>query len=113
MKAIIVPNYEKKGTADILESVKAILTNNAIDYSVNQDITDSDGDVIITIGGDGTIIHAAKNGAELGIPILGINAGRVGYLADIASSELFFIFNQRVGVDKCVIETLCKYFADG
>lgn len=88
MRAIIVPNYEKRGTADILESVKTILTNNAIDFSVNQDVTGFDGDVIITIGGDGTIIHAAKKGAEKGIPILGINAGRIGYLADISSGEL-------------------------
>ena len=89
MKAIIIPNYEKNGAEYILGAVKTILTNNRIEFAVSENVDNISGyDVIITIGGDGTIIHAAKAGARANIPILGINAGRVGYLADISRDEL-------------------------
>lgn len=45
-------------------------------------------DIIITIGGDGTIIRYAKRAAFDNKPVLGINAGRVGYLANIEQNEL-------------------------
>lgn len=45
-------------------------------------------DIIVVIGGDGTIIHSAKKAAEYSKPILGINAGRVGYLAGLEGNEL-------------------------
>ncbi len=89
MKAIIIPNYEKDGVNEILLSLKGVLEQNKIEYIVSDLVCKSeDFDIIITIGGDGTIIHAAKAGAELNIPILGINAGRIGYLANISSNEL-------------------------
>ncbi len=45
-------------------------------------------DALITIGGDGTIIHAAKKAAEFGKPVLGINAGRLAFMAGLERSEL-------------------------
>ncbi len=43
---------------------------------------------ILAIGGDGTIIHALKHGVEAGKPVLGINAGRLGFLAEVEPDEL-------------------------
>lgn len=40
-------------------------------------------DIIIAIGGDGTILSIAQNASLADIPILGINLGRLGFLADI------------------------------
>ena len=48
-------------------------------------------DIIIAIGGDGTIIHAAHFAAEHGKPILGINAGRLGFLAGLEKQELHLL----------------------
>ena len=45
-------------------------------------------DIIIALGGDGTILHAAKDAALLSKPVLGINAGRLGFCANIESDEL-------------------------
>ncbi len=42
----------------------------------------------ILIGGDGTIIHTAKKAALHGLPVLGINAGRIGYLAGLERDDL-------------------------
>ena len=40
-------------------------------------------DAIITIGGDGTMLGAARAFAKTDIPIIGINAGRLGFITDI------------------------------
>lgn len=45
-------------------------------------------DLFIAIGGDGTIIHTAKLAASLGKPILGINAGTLGFTAGLERHEL-------------------------
>lgn len=42
---------------------------------------------ILVIGGDGTLLNAIASYADLGIPFLGINVGRVGFLADIPLAE--------------------------
>ncbi|MBR5453760.1 MAG: NAD(+)/NADH kinase [Clostridia bacterium] len=45
-------------------------------------------DVIIVLGGDGSILDAARIAYPHGIPVLGINLGRVGYMATIEKDEL-------------------------
>lgn len=48
----------------------------------------SGSDVIISVGGDGTILHTAKKAAFYGKPVLGINAGRLGFMAGLEKHEL-------------------------
>jgi NAD+ kinase len=45
-------------------------------------------DAVVAIGGDGTVLEAASIALDHGIPICGINVGRVGYLAEFAESEI-------------------------
>ncbi|MDD5952667.1 MAG: NAD(+)/NADH kinase [Oscillospiraceae bacterium] len=52
-----------------------------------------DCDVLLAVGGDGTIIHAAKHGALVDKPILGINLGRMGFVAGLEKDELNFLDN--------------------
>lgn len=49
---------------------------------------DSSFDLMISIGGDGTILRAATFIRESGIPILGINAGRLGFLAKVQKDNI-------------------------
>lgn len=46
---------------------------------------------VIAVGGDGTIIHTAKHAAVGGKPILGVNLGRLGFLAGIEKDELYLL----------------------
>ncbi len=50
-------------------------------------------DIIIAIGGDGTIIHASQFASRYDKPILGINAGRLGFLAGLEKQELHLLRN--------------------
>lgn len=45
-------------------------------------------DLVIVLGGDGTIVHAARICACVGIPIIGINFGRVGFLTELDPNEV-------------------------
>mgnify|MGYP000603138747 FL=1 len=45
-------------------------------------------DMVISIGGDGTFLKAASRVGKKNIPILGINTGRLGFLADVASNDI-------------------------
>lgn len=45
-------------------------------------------EMIICFGGDGTILHMAKTATRRGIPILGVNIGTMGFMAELESSEL-------------------------
>lgn len=45
-------------------------------------------DIILVLGGDGTLLSVAKNAAELGIPVIGINLGRLGFLTEIENNEI-------------------------
>ena len=45
-------------------------------------------DLLICFGGDGTILHAARDATLHGVPILGVNLGSVGFMAELERSEL-------------------------
>lgn len=45
-------------------------------------------DMLICFGGDGTILHAAKDANACGVPIMGVNMGSVGYMAELEQGEL-------------------------
>ena len=44
-------------------------------------------DVVVAVGGDGTIIHCARYAADAGKPILGVNVGRLGFVAGLETDE--------------------------
>jgi NAD+ kinase len=45
-------------------------------------------DLGIVIGGDGTMLHAARSLAPVGLPLIGVNLGRLGYLTDIPAGQM-------------------------
>ena len=45
-------------------------------------------DLVIVVGGDGSMLGAARAMVDYGIPLLGVNRGRLGFLTDIMPSEI-------------------------
>lgn len=56
---------------------------------MQEEIPTADG--LICFGGDGTILHTSKLAARYGIPILGVNIGTVGFMAELESSEMHLL----------------------
>lgn len=54
-------------------------------------------DLVVVIGGDGTILDAGHRTADRGIPILSVNMGRVGYMAELEPDEIELIRKVVVG----------------
>lgn len=54
-------------------------------------------DIVIALGGDGTILHAANQAAMLGKPILGVNCGHLGFMAGLEADELDMLAALKTG----------------
>ena len=71
---------------------------------------DSTFDMMISIGGDGTILRAATLVRDSGIPILGINAGRLGFLAMVQKEDialfLQFVLDKKYTISKRTLLSL-------
>ncbi len=48
----------------------------------------SDSDAVVVFGGDGTVLGAGLRAAETGVPLLGVNFGHVGYIAEMEENEI-------------------------
>ena len=74
---------KKGGTATTIVSV-----DEQGSHSVTTDMLPSGTEGILVIGGDGTLIRAARDTVSAGIPLIGINLGKLGYLCELEESTL-------------------------
>ena len=70
-------------------------------------------DMVICIGGDGTFLKAASRVGDKNIPILGINTGRLGFLADISPAEMEATFEEIYAghytvEERSVLQLICE-----
>ena len=57
------------------------------DEAIYQRVKQGEFDILIALGGDGTMLRAGHLGGPSGVPILGINLGRFGFLTEIAQNQ--------------------------
>ncbi|MDR1002235.1 MAG: NAD(+)/NADH kinase [Oscillospiraceae bacterium] len=104
MKLLIIPNSGKPDAIKYAKEAAGLLSTlccELLSYSEYRECLGSENityasreemmslcDIVICVGGDGTILRTATFAAENGKPVLGINAGRLGYLSGLEHSEL-------------------------
>ena len=110
MKVAIYGQYYQNSTELIIKDISVFLINHNVEMIIEVNFLnilleknlidkkyptfetytelDSSFDILISIGGDGTILRAATLVRDSGIPILGINAGRLGFLATVQKENI-------------------------
>jgi len=107
MKVAIYSQYQKNKSLKSLELLLGVLAMKQVDvfledsffkkikHVIQDDLNihsfkelDSSFDLLVSIGGDGTILRAITFVKELGIPIVGINTGRLGFLATVQTDDI-------------------------
>lgn len=83
MKILIYPNGSIPKALEIKDKIKSLFSPS----EVTEDI-DGDYDLIVAVGGDGTILHAAPIAYKRDIPIIGVNLGHLGYLTAVEENEI-------------------------
>ena len=110
MKVAIYGQYYLVSTEPIIKDIFMFFNNNNVEMAIesdflnmlyekkiiekeyktfsSHDVLDSSFDMLISIGGDGTMLRAVTLVRNSGIPILGINAGRLGFLATVQKENI-------------------------
>lgn len=105
MKIAIIPNLTKTYAYEVTLKICDELAKLSAEIMFSSDVTEyfstvkqaffyifdvlmKECDAVVTVGGDGTIIHAAKAAADYRKPVLGVNAGRLGFMAGLEKNEL-------------------------
>lgn len=89
--SIIEAFQKKNATLFIEENYKSLVEkelNTSFSYLSTFKLIDNSYDLFISIGGDGTILKSVTYVKDLGIPIVGINTGRLGFLATIQKEHI-------------------------
>ncbi len=58
-----------------------------IDLGASSDLSCLEADVALVLGGDGTVLHTARRMGDCPVPVLGVNLGRLGFLAELTPDE--------------------------
>jgi NAD+ kinase len=101
--AALVGKYQAHGIRGVLEEIAHFLVRQGLDVSLERQTAQSTGmldyesrtpaelgrdcDLAVVVGGDGTMLGIARQLARHGTPMVGINHGRLGFIADIAADE--------------------------
>jgi len=89
---VIANPRRKKGVDELLKSLlpklRGIASVSKVDTSETSDLRRVKADLALVFGGDGTILSAARRMNGNSTPVLGVNMGRLGFLAEVAPDEL-------------------------
>lgn len=99
----LIGKYQAHGSRSALESIAHFLGTQGCDVSIEQDTASNTGlmqypildvanigascDLGLVVGGDGTMLGIGRLLAQFGVPLIGINQGRLGFITDIALED--------------------------
>ncbi len=85
-KVAILGRHDDSRVTEPFSALREHLTKAGIEVLPEDQVEFAD--LVIAIGGDGTMLYAGSIVRDLGVPLLGINRGRLGFLADVGPDEM-------------------------
>jgi NAD+ kinase len=90
--SLLAKNLHDRGVEVLVEETTASLSDMETDPRVWKRCGYAEigarADAAIVLGGDGTMLNAARNLARHGVPLVGINHGRLGFMTDVAQADM-------------------------
>ena len=92
-KALIIINVSKDESMTLAKEIAAYLSKKGVaadffSFDGFVDNTDFKGyDFVISLGGDGTVLYAARNASKYGLPVFPVNLGEFGFIASVQPEE--------------------------
>jgi NAD+ kinase len=100
MRIFLLGNGLRPGVLEAAEQLRPFLASHAEivvdDLCGGVDLDAHDADLTLVLGGDGAILRAARQMGARQIPVLGVNLGRLGFLADLSQDEVCAVFPEVV-----------------
>lgn len=76
------------------------------DFTGTEDLSDIEADLAIVLGGDGSILRAARQMGHRQVPVVAINLGKLGFLANMTPAELPDVLRDFIAGKLCILEHL-------
>jgi NAD+ kinase len=118
MRVFVLGNASRPGVKEEAEQLLPFLSQHSeiitFDLYQDKDLSGLVADIALVLGGDGAILRAARQMGYRQTPVLGVNLGKLGFLADLSPDELRHCFPSVVAGDyrvtyhlmfECIIET--------
>jgi NAD+ kinase len=97
----VVEYFEGRGIACVLEDVAARKLGRA--GGLGRAAIAGASDLVVVLGGDGTLLSVAHLAAQAGVPVMGVNLGRLGFLTEIPVSEATLTLDRFLDGDASLI----------
>lgn len=108
--------HVRESAARLLPEIERHAEVVLVDLEYQADLSGVEADLAIVLGGDGSILRAARQMGEKQIPVLGVNLGKLGFLADLSPEEVVRVLPDVCAGRGAVVEHLmfrCQVFRDG
>lgn len=110
MRILVLGNANRPGVREEAERLLPFLRQHCeivlVDLEQVHDLSAYSADLTLVLGGDGAILRAARQMGYHQTPVLGVNLGRLGFLADLSPEELCTVFPRVVQGDYRITEHL-------
>src|SRR5215213_7180112 len=100
MRLFVVANLRKPNVKvaieELIQFVRSRATIAGIDTECDQQLDNIDAEAILVLGGDGTLLSTARRAVGRKIPLVGVNFGRLGFLASFTPQQFRTHFDDLV-----------------
>jgi NAD+ kinase len=123
----LIPNISKENIVEVISILTKKLSTFKFDFIIcdsllslgekinsglkgynykNIDEVFKNSELVVSIGGDGTMLTTAHHSLEFGTPILGLNLGKLGFLAEYDTSKIDILLNDLIKKDYIIEERI-------